>query len=393
MFVSAPGVCSSGCVVQFNCVRCVSCHMSNSSTVSQFTENSQLGHAVPLLARYHRLEDPHATASTRLLPSDGKAIGLLALTAGDSSGPAAGGTGKSLADMDPHKAHAQRSHFFDIIGRKSVQQWIDALGEQSQGKLVVEADFASSLLSRADALVGPFVLEGPGLAFHLIYVPEIAAWPPEQLPTSIWLVLRPKPQERAKVTRRRVARIEESAHMCHAANALTDIKPGELKFPGATRNLVWGVKESFRTYFERLSDHAYSFEAGTSRSSEGTFSFPARAQPESLPDGGWLLAFTGTLAMTAHHGALSVTLAGLEILLDREGRGTLSAIVDEENEQAIRMVIADLRFDGMAGGLETPQANFSASLATDGQYLFMGNYFAGDPLDPVAIQLEGPPAS
>lgn len=176
--------------------------------------------------------------------------------------------------------------------------------------------------------------------------------------------------------------------MDQAMQHLGIMEYNETTFPGTARSVVWGVKESFRTYFERLPDHVYSLAGGTSRNADGTFSFPGRSQRELLA-GGWLLSFTGTLTLTAHHGALSVTLAEPEILLGDDGRGTLSAIVDEENEEPIRMAIAELQFTGMTGGLETPQANYSAVLATDGQYLFMGNYFAGDPLDQVAIQFEG----
>ena len=167
-------------------------------------------------------------------------------------------------------------------------------------------------------------------------------------------------------------------------------KPGKMQFPGTATCLMWGVKESFRTYFERLPDHVYSLAAGTTRNNEATFSFPVGAQPKLLPAGGWQMSFAGTLALTAHHGALAVTLAAPEILLDGIGQGTLSAVVDEENEQLVRMDIAQLQFAGISGSDEAPQADFSATLATDGQYLFMGNYFAGEPLDPVAIRFEGP---
>jgi hypothetical protein len=167
----------------------------------------------------------------------------------------------------------------------------------------------------------------------------------------------------------------------------------ELMFRGRGRDLTWGVKESFRMYFERLPDHVYALAGGVDRTGSGEFCYPRRAEESSAPDGYHVFSFSGRVVLSAHFGALSVMIADPEVLVDRNGRATLSAAVDEDGDQPVRMVIADLAFEGVAGSPEAPQACFSASLARDGQYLFMGNYYAGDPLDPVAIRFAGTPVS
>ena len=152
-------------------------------------------------------------------------------------------------------------------------------------------------------------------------------------------------------------------------------------------DLTWGIKASFRTYFERLPDHSYDLSGGVVRTDGGGFRFPGRGAPTRDESGLWIIPFSGRLVLTAHFGALSVLIADPEVLFSPQGRARLSAVVDEVEGQAERMVIADLAFEDM--GAEQPSsgtANFSASLARDGQYLFMGNYYAGDPLDPASIR-------
>jgi Htaa len=162
-------------------------------------------------------------------------------------------------------------------------------------------------------------------------------------------------------------------------------------FRGKGRDLTWGVKESFRMYFERLPDHVYDLAGGAERTDSDEFRFPQRAEDSSAPDGYQALSFSGRLSLSAHFGALSVMIADPEVLLDRKGKATLSAAVDDDGSQPVRMVIADLAFEGMSGGPEAPRACFAAALASDGQFLFMGNYYAGDPLDPVTIRFAASP--
>ena len=160
----------------------------------------------------------------------------------------------------------------------------------------------------------------------------------------------------------------------------------ELMPCGKAHALTWGIKESFRRYFERLPDHNYELTEGAGRSASGKFTFPPRAEAGPARAGHRMFSFSGRVLLTAHFGALSVMIADPEVLVRPDGRASLSAEVDKENGQTVRMVIANLALEGTGGPAGTPQICFSASLARDGQYLFMGNYYAGDPLDPVTIR-------
>jgi hypothetical protein len=158
--------------------------------------------------------------------------------------------------------------------------------------------------------------------------------------------------------------------------------------PGGVRDLSWGLKESFRAYFERLPDHAYEAGGGARRTRDGRLVYPARAGSADEPvdpECRRVLAFGGRVVLTAHFGALSVAIGDPEVRVDPSGRGDLSAVVDEDRGRPVRMVIARLNAESAGQGAGGPWVSFSATLAQEGQYLFMGNYFAGDPMDPVMV--------
>ncbi|AGN17754.1 LPXTG-motif cell wall anchor domain-containing protein [Corynebacterium glutamicum MT] len=140
--------------------------------------------------------------------------------------------------------------------------------------------------------------------------------------------------------------------------------------------LEWGVKESFRAYFERLPDHNYALSGGSKRLIDGQFQFPGSSV------GTRRLEFYGEVRMTGHHGALSLQIADPIIEFQDADSALLSAVVDEENAQPYRLVIATLKKK-----LEDARSIiFDTQLADDGQFLFMGNYFAGDPMDLITIR-------
>lgn len=150
------------------------------------------------------------------------------------------------------------------------------------------------------------------------------------------------------------------------------------KFIAEGVSLEWGIKESFRAYFERLPDHSYQFADGARRDRDGQIVF--QLVPESSDHN--RLVFKGAVLLEAHFGALSVKIAN-PVIERRAGSDEigLSAEVDEQDGKPIRMLIATLERD--LDGSET--LVFRAQLADEGQYLFMGNYFAGDEMDPVSV--------
>ncbi|RSZ63957.1 cell wall protein [Corynebacterium hylobatis] len=154
----------------------------------------------------------------------------------------------------------------------------------------------------------------------------------------------------------------------------------------AHASLEWGIKESFRNYFERLPDHSYGFAGEARRCSDGQIEF--QTDPTADADVN-TLAFKGAVHLTGHHGALSVRIANPHVSFTADGEGVLSAEVDEEDGKPVRMAIANLMREN-SPALQLPNLTFRAQLAEEGQYLFMGNYFAGDAMDPVSIWFTAP---
>lgn len=164
--------------------------------------------------------------------------------------------------------------------------------------------------------------------------------------------------------------------------------------------MEWGIKESFRRYFERLPDHRYDLGEGARRCSDGQIEFRAAAPVDSDDT----LAFRGVLQLSAHHGALSVRIANPWITFRGGNAAELSAEVDSVDGEPVRMRIAELTADEAPSGAESTGAQptgaqptgaqrsleFRAEVAEEGQFLFMGNYFAGDPMDPVTVWLTTP---
>lgn len=118
--------------------------------------------------------------STRPLLAAGMAFGLFSLSACGVPGAAAGGAGKSLADMEPLTLTYSDLTSSTSKAGETVQQWIEELDEQSQGKLVVEPYFSSSLLTSADALAGT----GSGVS-DITYT--VVTYKPQALPVANWI--------------------------------------------------------------------------------------------------------------------------------------------------------------------------------------------------------------
>lgn len=151
-------------------------------------------------------------------------------------------------------------------------------------------------------------------------------------------------------------------------------------------SLEWGIKESFRNYFERLPDHRYVLTEGARRCSDGQIEFPAN---EGQGGDGKTLIFRGIVQLSAHYGALSVRIANPHVWFSDDGRAVLSAEVDELAGEPVRMNIANLIRENSFSSRDFEWI-FRTELAEEGQYLFMGNYFAGEVMDPVTVWFAAP---
>ncbi|HZZ87505.1 MAG TPA: HtaA domain-containing protein [Caulobacteraceae bacterium] len=149
--------------------------------------------------------------------------------------------------------------------------------------------------------------------------------------------------------------------------------------------LIWGVKQSFRSYVEAAGG-AIELGAGAARDADGAFAFAAAGgdlviEADGKPAGAG--RFTGEVRFEAHGGMLSVLLADpwLEI-----GPAAASITVAESAARSSRVELAVLDLaaavtdDG--GDIIIP-----AKLSKDGWRILGDHYLPFTPLDPVRLKL------
>jgi hypothetical protein len=165
--------------------------------------------------------------------------------------------------------------------------------------------------------------------------------------------------------------------------------------PRELLGLLWGVKETFRTYVARSpgSRIAVGHGAGVSVSEE--YYFAPDAGPGEGVDtfhGTGSLRFTGTVHFVAHYGFLSVRI--VDPWVQFLGEDAILSVASADVSQG-RVRLAHLH--------PTPPIRdtdallwpgIRARLHQDGVDVFGGNYPAGMELDPVRIRVAGcePPA-
>jgi hypothetical protein len=147
--------------------------------------------------------------------------------------------------------------------------------------------------------------------------------------------------------------------------------------------LIWGVKQSFRTYVE-ASGGTIGAGAGAERMAEGVFAFAAAAGSDLAVEGGVLAGtgrFRGQVSFQAHGGLLSVTLVDPWV---EATAGGWALSVAETAGSPRRMTIAKL--DAGALALE-PDGTTALPAATtlEGMMLLGDHYPPGTALDPVRL--------
>ncbi len=148
--------------------------------------------------------------------------------------------------------------------------------------------------------------------------------------------------------------------------------------------LVWGVKESFRTYVEGAGGGIETC-GGAARDADGAFVFPPTSPGRGLSFGadGTLqgaLAFTGEVRFQAHGGMLNVRLIDPALEITADG-GVLTA--DEGAGKRYPMVQLDLK----ALTHDDGKISIPTRLTPDGAYWLGGNYAASTPVDPLHLNL------
>lgn len=163
----------------------------------------------------------------------------------------------------------------------------------------------------------------------------------------------------------------------------------------ASGSLIWGVKESFRTYVTgtiasgaiELDDVAEN-ATGEFVWSNGTGSYDSDAQIGEL-------ALTGSVHFTGHSGQLDVTLANPRIEITSETTATLYVDVTSKafgsspavNETGVAFATLSLS-SPVTSDEEISWVDAGATLTADGAAAFAGFYQEGQALDPVTFTLD-----
>ncbi|WP_083428462.1 HtaA domain-containing protein [Corynebacterium sp. NML140438] len=158
----------------------------------------------------------------------------------------------------------------------------------------------------------------------------------------------------------------------------------------------WGVRESFRKYIETgVAKGSISTDEGASRSG-ATFQFPAESSAITGPSSGQF-NFIGSVHFSGHDGSLELTLSNpilvvngtsAELRVDYSTRKYVGAGAVGPVEEGQKEVLATITLDAEPD-FTANQATLSGqtSLTSSGANIFAGFYEAGEPLDPVSIEL------
>lgn len=154
-----------------------------------------------------------------------------------------------------------------------------------------------------------------------------------------------------------------------------------------TAGLQWSIKASFVRYILGMRDGVYAVTEDATVSPDFVFTFPVRDVSGFDPATGLgRLLFSGAVRFGGHGGALYVMIADPIIEMTTNGV-VLSATVDNDGER-LDLVTLDLAARSVAPGEESLSwVDVPTFLTADGASLFIGQYPAGTPFDPIAITI------
>lgn len=164
----------------------------------------------------------------------------------------------------------------------------------------------------------------------------------------------------------------------------------------STGTMDWGVRESFRKYIETgVAKGSISTDEGATRSG-AAFEFPAESSAITGPSSGQF-NFTGSVHFSGHDGSLELTLSNpilvvngtnAELRVDYSTRKYVGAGAVGPVEEGQKEVLATITLDA-APDFTANQVTISGhtSLTASGETIFAGFYEAGEPLDPISIDL------
>ncbi|WSB90826.1 HtaA domain-containing protein [Streptomyces cellulosae] len=157
--------------------------------------------------------------------------------------------------------------------------------------------------------------------------------------------------------------------------------------------LDWGVKQSFRTYVTGpvAKGTITASDGATQASGNGAFTFSDATGAYDTEAGTLKAAFKGAVTFKGHEhdGAYSLDLTFSDLRVNlTQGRGTLSADVDDLGTTTQDVVLADLSAPSAALTAQDDVITLdgvTATLTEAGAEAFGGFYAAGAELDPVSL--------
>ncbi|HEY9498149.1 MAG TPA: HtaA domain-containing protein [Terrimesophilobacter sp.] len=157
--------------------------------------------------------------------------------------------------------------------------------------------------------------------------------------------------------------------------------------------LVWGFKETFRSYISGTIAHGEWTTAGGAAYATPDFSWGSGSGAFDRGSGSGLVGFSGSITFTGHGGILNTTVGNPQLRFDGGGAAVLlldvsgttqdGAAIDRRGVEfaAVDLGSATRTSDGVIVTLEAAPA----SLLEAGAAAF-GTYEAGEPLDPITLR-------
>lgn len=159
-----------------------------------------------------------------------------------------------------------------------------------------------------------------------------------------------------------------------------------------TPALAWGVRGSFVQYVEGAGGGTVTTSGGAARAGD-RFTWGAGSGALAA-DGSGTVSFPGSVHLTAHDGAMDLTLSHIKVTVKADGTGSLVADVASKDLQGNDVSARGVAFASLAfSSMDPVGAAATVTLSEAGAAAFAGFYKAGERLDPLTISVAGATAA
>lgn len=164
--------------------------------------------------------------------------------------------------------------------------------------------------------------------------------------------------------------------------------------PVGDADLVWGFKDTFRSYISGAIAHGEWTTAGGAAYATPSFSWSSGEGTYDGRSGEGLVGFRGSITFTGHDGILNTTVAdphlrfdggsAAVLLLDVSGTTQDGAPVDRKG---VEFASVDLSAATRTSGEATVTFSDAPAILLEPGASAFGTYQAGEPLDPITLSL------